>query len=51
MKFVAGASWGTIGLVVLIGTGTGIVMTILAAIAPAFQAAKMPAAAALRVDV
>jgi putative ABC transport system permease protein len=51
MKFVSGASFGTVGLVTLIGTGTGIAMTILAAVAPAVQAAKMPAAAALRVDV
>ncbi len=51
MKFVSGTSMGTVGLVTLIGTTVGIVMTILAAIAPAFQAAKMPAAAALRMDV
>lgn len=51
MKFVSGASFGTVGLVTLIGTATGIAMTILAAVAPAVQAAKMPAAAALRVDV
>ncbi len=51
MKFVVGASFATVGLVVLLGTGTGILMTVLAAIAPAIQAAKMPAAAALRVDV
>lgn len=37
--------------VVLIGTVIGAVMTVLAAIAPAVQAARMPAAAALRVEV
>lgn len=37
--------------VVLLGTIIGMVMTVLAAIAPAIQAAKMPAAAALRVEV
>jgi putative ABC transport system permease protein len=37
--------------VVLLGTATGGFMTVLAAIAPAVQAAKMPAAAALRVDI
>lgn len=51
MKLIANAPWATVGLVILIGTGTGIVMTIIAAIAPAVQAARMPAAAALRVDV
>lgn len=51
MKFVSGASWETVGLVILVGTATGIAMTILAAIAPAVQAARMPAAAALRVEV
>lgn len=40
-----------IGLVILLGVGIGVVMTVLAAIAPAMQAAKMPAAAALRVDI
>lgn len=39
------------GMVVLIGTGIGIILTVLAAIAPAIQAAKMPAAAALRIEV
>jgi putative ABC transport system permease protein len=34
-----------------IGTGMGVVLTVAAAIAPAIQAAKMPAAAALRVEV
>jgi putative ABC transport system permease protein len=33
------------------GTGMGVVLTVAAAIAPAIQAAKMPAAAALRVEV
>ena len=51
MMFVAGATFSTVMAVTLLGTGTGIVMTILAAVAPAVQAAKMPAAAALRVDV
>lgn len=34
-----------------IGTAIGLAITIIAAIAPAYQAAKMPAAAALRVEV
>jgi hypothetical protein len=51
MSIVSGASIATVGLIILIGTATGIVMTVLAAVAPAVQAAKMPAAAALRVDV
>lgn len=37
--------------VVLLATIIGMVMTVVAAIAPAMQAAKMPAAAALRVEV
>ena len=37
--------------VVILGVAIGVSMTVLAAIAPAMQAAKMPAAAALRVDV
>lgn len=37
--------------VVLIGTVIGLTLTVLAAIAPAIQAARMPAAAALRVEV
>jgi ABC-type lipoprotein release transport system permease subunit len=37
--------------IVLIGTGLGMAMTVAAALAPAMQAAKMPAAAALRVEV
>jgi ABC-type antimicrobial peptide transport system permease subunit len=40
-----------IGLVSLLGTAVGGAMTVLAAIAPAIQAAKMPAAAALRVEI
>jgi hypothetical protein len=36
---------------ILFGTAIGTVMTVLAAVAPAMQAAKMPAAAALRVEV
>lgn len=38
-------------IVVASGTLIGMVMTVIAAIAPAVQAAKMPAAAALRVEV
>lgn len=41
---------GALG-VVLLATAIGVVMTVLAAVAPAMQAAKMPAAAALRVEV
>jgi putative ABC transport system permease protein len=37
--------------VVCVGTGVGMLMTVLAALPPAMQAAKMPAAAALRVEV
>jgi len=37
--------------VVAFGTIVGMVMTVLAAIAPAVQASRMPAAAALRVDI
>lgn len=37
--------------IVLLGTAVGASMTVAAAIAPAMQAARMPAAAALRVDV
>jgi putative ABC transport system permease protein len=37
--------------VLALGTAIGIAMTVAAAVAPAIQAAKMPAAAALRVDV
>jgi predicted lysophospholipase L1 biosynthesis ABC-type transport system permease subunit len=42
---------GPVLQVVALGTGIGLTMTVLAAIAPAVQAAKMPAAAALRVEV
>jgi len=42
-----GGVMATIG----IGTAIGVFMTVAAAIAPAMQAAKMPAAAALRVEV
>lgn len=42
---------GGFASIVLIGTVTGAVMTVVSAIAPAIQAAKMPAAAALRVDI
>lgn len=35
----------------LLGTGIGLTMTVLAAIAPAIQASRMPAAVALRVEV
>jgi putative ABC transport system permease protein len=44
-------SIGSVLTVIAVGTGLGVVMTVLAAIAPAIQASKMPAAAALRVDV
>jgi ABC-type lipoprotein release transport system permease subunit len=37
--------------IVLAATLIGLIMTVLAAIAPAIQAARMPAAAALRVDI
>lgn len=37
--------------IVLFGTLVGVAMTVVAAIAPAMQAAKMPAAAALRMDI
>ena len=46
-----GVSLAQIAAIVLIGAGIGLAMTVIAAIAPAYQAAKMPAAAALRVDV
>jgi len=47
----SGAGW--IGFLKVVGLGTlvGVLMTIVAAIAPAIQAARMPAAAALRVEV
>ena len=37
--------------VVAVGTVTGLLMTVMAAIAPAVQASRMPAAAALRVEI
>jgi ABC-type antimicrobial peptide transport system permease subunit len=43
--------FAAVAQIVLVATGIGTLMTVLAAIAPAVQASKMPAAAALRVDV
>lgn len=43
--------WLRIGLVFVSALVIGIVLSVLAAILPAYQAAKMPAAAALRVEV
>ncbi len=40
-----------IAMVSLLGTAVGGLMTVIAAVAPAIQAAKMPAAAALRVEI
>lgn len=40
-----------VGGIILLGTVVGATLTICSAIAPAIQAAKMPAAAALRVDI
>jgi len=53
---VSGASGNPVNLgaaagIIALSTGMGVFMTVLAAIAPAIQAAKMPAAAALRVDI
>lgn len=45
------APWRTVLEIVILATVSGIAMTVAAAIAPAIQAARMPAAAALRVDV
>lgn len=42
--------WGSF-MTALMGTVIGVVMTVCAAVAPAIQAAKMPAAAALRMDI
>ena len=42
---------GAFAGIVLMGTAVGATMTVVAAVAPAIQAARMPAAAALRVDV
>lgn len=46
-----GVSFGQALTIILEGTMLGITMTVTAAIAPAIQAAKMPAAAALRVEI
>ena len=51
MGVIYGVTIANILLVMGIATGVGVLMTVLAAIAPAIQAARMPAAAALRVDV
>jgi ABC-type antimicrobial peptide transport system permease subunit len=56
MSLVMVATTGGPGLapmaeVIVFGTVVGMVMTVLAAIAPAIQAARMPAAAALRMDI
>jgi putative ABC transport system permease protein len=56
MNIVQSFSGSALGIgpllqVVLLGTGIGLAITVVAAIAPAYQAAKMPAAAALRVEV
>jgi putative ABC transport system permease protein len=48
---IAGLPMASLLFAVTVGIVVGIVMTILAAIAPAIQAARMPAAAALRMDV
>lgn len=45
--FLLGSALG----VILLGTAIGMAMTVVAAIAPAMQAARMPAAAALRVEI
>lgn len=44
-------TFGQVMTVTFVGAGLGLLITVLAAIAPAIQAAKMPAAAALRMDV
>jgi ABC-type antimicrobial peptide transport system permease subunit len=52
MAAVAGKVPMAIGAgIVLLGTAVGALLTVLSAIAPAIQAARMPAAAALRVDI
>ena len=51
MMIVTRVNFATFVVVILTGTGVGILMTVLAAIAPAIQASRMPAAAALRMDV
>lgn len=44
-------AFSQVGPIVLLGTLIGMLLTVSAAIAPAIQAARMPAAAALRVEV
>lgn len=51
IALISGVSVASVGVTLLIATMVGMAMTVAAAIAPAMQAAKMPAAAALRVDV
>lgn len=52
MAFAQGnVSLSSFGTIVVLGTLIGTAMTVAAAIAPAIQAARMPAAAALRVDI
>lgn len=56
MALVGSAQGGHLTLmtaagIILVGALVGTVMTVMAAIAPAIQAARMPAAAALRMDV
>lgn len=56
MTLVMAATTGGPGLasvlqILAIGTVVGMLMTVAAAVAPAIQASKMPAAAALRVDI
>jgi putative ABC transport system permease protein len=43
--------WGYLGLMVLLAMGIGAVLSIMATIAPAVRAARLPPAAALRTDV
>lgn len=47
----SGLSLARLASIVLLGAGLGLAMTIVASIAPAYQAARMPAAAALRVEI
>lgn len=51
IAIISGVGAGTVLGTVLLATAVGMTMTVAAAVAPAVQAAKMPAAAALRVDV
>ena len=51
IAILSGVGAGTVLLTLLMATAVGMTMTVAAAVAPAIQAAKMPAAAALRVDV